>query len=99
MVVIGGRYPLGEEETMPLQELHGVPLMQSITKWSRSVSDPARIPEYVALAFHHARSGRQGPVFLEIPADVLAAKMDPIPCAGLPRLRRSHLGRVRRRRP
>jgi len=77
MVVIGGRYPLGEEETMPLQELHGVPLMQSITKWSRSVNDPARIPEYVALAFHHARNGRPGPVFLEIPADVLAAKMEP----------------------
>ncbi len=77
MVVIGGRYPQGEEETMPLQELHGVPLMQSITKWSRVVSEPARIPEYVALAFHHARSGRPGPVFLEIPADVLAAKMEP----------------------
>lgn len=77
MVVIGGRYALGEEETMPLQELHGVPLMQSITKWSRAVNDPARIPEYVALAYHHARSGRPGPVFLEIPADVLAAKMDP----------------------
>ena len=77
MVVIGGRYPQGEEETMPLQELHGVPLMQSITKWSRVVSDPARIPEYVALAFHHASSGRPGPVFLEIPADVLATKMEP----------------------
>ena len=77
MVVIGGRYPQGEEETMPLQEMHGVPLMQSITKWSRAVSDPARIPEYVALAFHHATSGRPGPVFLEIPADVLAAKMEP----------------------
>lgn len=77
MVVIGGRYALGEEETMPLQELHGVPLMQSITKWSRAVHDPARIPEYVALAFHQAVSGRPGPVFLEIPADVLAARMEP----------------------
>jgi len=77
MVVIGGRYPLGQEETMPLQELHGVPLMQSITKWSRAVNDPARIPEYVALAFHQATSGRPGPVFLEIPQDVLAAKMEP----------------------
>jgi len=77
MIVIGGRYPQGEEETMPLQELHGVPIMQSITKWSRVVSDPARLPEYVALAFHQATTGRPGPVFLEIPADVLAAKMEP----------------------
>ena len=40
MVVVGGRHGLFEEELMPLQELHGVPLMQSITKWSRLVRDP-----------------------------------------------------------
>lgn len=32
MLVVGGRHGLGEEELLPLQELHGVPLMQSITK-------------------------------------------------------------------
>jgi acetolactate synthase-1/2/3 large subunit len=61
---------------MPLQELHGVPLMQSITKWSRLVQDPQRIPEYVSTAFRHAAAGRPGPVFLEIPADVLRAQVE-----------------------
>jgi hypothetical protein len=61
---------------MPLQELHGVPVMQSITKWSRVVRDTERIGEYVDAAFHQALSGRPGPVFLEIPADTLARSVD-----------------------
>jgi acetolactate synthase-1/2/3 large subunit len=76
MIVIGGRYPLIDDEMMPLQELHGVPVMQSITKWSRVVRDSARIGEYVDAAFHQATSGRPGPVFLEIPADTLAASVE-----------------------
>jgi acetolactate synthase-1/2/3 large subunit len=76
MVVVGGRHGLFEEELMPLQELHGVPLMQSITKWSRLVRDPQRIPEYVSMAFRHTTTGRPGPVFLEIPADVLGTQVE-----------------------
>ena len=76
MVVIGGRYALAEEELMPLQELLGVPLMQSITKWSRPVHDPKRIAEFVSMAFRHATTGRPGPVFLEIPADVLRVQVE-----------------------
>jgi acetolactate synthase-1/2/3 large subunit len=83
MVVIGGRHPLADDEMMPLQELHGVPLMQSITKWTRLVRDPRRIGEYVSAALHQATSGRPGPVFLEIPADVLARPIaeDEVPVA------------------
>lgn len=76
MIVIGGRYPLTDDEMMPLQEMHGVPLMQSITKWSRVVRDTERIGEYIDAAFHQAKSGRPGPVFLEIPADTLARSVD-----------------------
>jgi acetolactate synthase-1/2/3 large subunit len=76
MVVVGGRHGLFEEEMMPLQELHGVPLMQSITKWSRLVRDTERIPEYVSVAFRHATTGRPGPVFLEIPVDVLGRQVE-----------------------
>jgi acetolactate synthase-1/2/3 large subunit len=78
MIVIGGRYPLADDEMMPLQELHGVPVMQSITKWSRVVRDTERIGEYVDAAFRQATSGRPGPVFLEIPADTLAASVDEV---------------------
>jgi len=76
MLVIGGRHALAEEEQLPLQELHGVPIMESITKWSRLVREPERIPEYVSMALRQATTGRPGPAFLEIPADVLAARVD-----------------------
>jgi acetolactate synthase-1/2/3 large subunit len=88
MVIIGGRHPLAQEEMMPLQELHGVALMQSITKCVRLVRDPKRIPDYVAMAFREATTGRPGPVFLEIPIDVLGAEVDdttvPLPRAYRP---------------
>ena len=76
MLVVGGRYALADDEMLPLQELHGVPLMESITKWRRLVRDPERIPEYVSMAFRQATTGRPGPVFLEIPEDVLAARVE-----------------------
>ncbi len=38
---------------MLMEELHGVPLMQSITKWSCFVRDPERIPENLSMASRH----------------------------------------------
>ena len=71
MVVIGGRHLLRDEDRLLLQDFDGRALMQPITKWSRTVIDAARIGEYTAMAFREAKNGRPGPVFLEIPYDVL----------------------------
>ncbi len=76
MVVIGGRHLVRDEDKLLLQDFDGRALMQSITKWSRTVTDPARIAEYTAMAFREAKSGRPGPVFLEIPFDVLTAAIE-----------------------
>jgi acetolactate synthase-1/2/3 large subunit len=45
-------------------------------KWVGEVHDPARLPEYVARAFHTAMQGRPGPVVLVLPEDMLAATTD-----------------------
>jgi acetolactate synthase-1/2/3 large subunit len=71
MICIGGRSPLRDEDKLPLQHLDQIALMQPITKYARTVLHPDRIPEYVAAAYRHAVSGRPGPVFLDIPIDVL----------------------------
>jgi acetolactate synthase-1/2/3 large subunit len=42
-------------------------------KWVGEVHDPARLPEYVARAFHTAMQGRPGPVVLVLPEDMLSA--------------------------
>jgi thiamine pyrophosphate-dependent acetolactate synthase large subunit-like protein len=53
------------------QELDGVPIFQSITKWAAVVNVTERIPEYLSRAFQVAVSGRPGPVYLDVPEDVL----------------------------
>jgi len=76
MLVIGGRSPLAEFERGALQEMDQVEFLRPLTKWARCLYDTARIPEYMAMAFRHALSGRYGPVFLEMPADVLFRRVE-----------------------
>ncbi|MBC7733133.1 MAG: thiamine pyrophosphate-binding protein [Bacteriovorax sp.] len=47
-----------------------------LAKWVGEVHDPARLPEYVARAFHTALQGRPGPVVLVLPEDMLSAATD-----------------------
>jgi len=74
---IGGAAPLRDAETLPLQGgLDQVAMMTPITKWAHRVTHTHRIPELVAQALRTAVSGRPGPVFLELPIDVLFARVD-----------------------
>ncbi|HEV2170946.1 MAG TPA: biosynthetic-type acetolactate synthase large subunit [Candidatus Binatus sp.] len=55
-------------------DVFGVTL--SLTKWSRLVRTLDEIPEVIAEGFHWARSGRPGPVLIDIPTDMLKAKKE-----------------------
>lgn len=57
---------------------HGpqVDVMRPVTKFAASVEEARRIPEFVREAFRRALTGRPGPAFLEIPADVLLEPVD-----------------------
>ncbi|MDG0867599.1 thiamine pyrophosphate-binding protein [Candidatus Lucifugimonas marina] len=59
-----------------MQEFDQIGAARHITKGAWDVPTPARIPEYVALAFRTALSGRQGPVHLTIPHDFQGAEVD-----------------------
>ncbi len=77
VLVIGGRSPLVDDERLPLQGgFNQVDLMKPITKWSTSVTHLQRLPDFIAQALRIAASGRPGPVFLELPVDVLFARID-----------------------
>ena len=76
MLVIGGRSPLADFEKGALQEMDQVELLRPVTKWARCLYDTTRIPEYMAMAFRHALSGPYGPVFLEIPSDILFRRVE-----------------------
>src|SRR5712692_2962549 len=76
MLVIGGQGALNQAYMGSLQELDHVNLMKPITKFAATVYHTERIPEVLGMAFRQAYSGRPGPVFVEIPRDVLDAAVD-----------------------
>jgi acetolactate synthase-1/2/3 large subunit len=59
------------------QELDIEELVRPITKYCMMVTDPQSIRYHIEKAFYLATSGRPGPVWLDIPLDVQAAKIDP----------------------
>lgn len=70
MIHIGGAVPLKADR----EAFHGVDdpafvheMFKKITKWSARVERIQDIPEVMAKAFHIARSGRPGPVHVELP--------------------------------
>jgi acetolactate synthase-1/2/3 large subunit len=76
MLLIGGQAARRQLHRGGLQELDHVSLLRPLTKFAASVLDTERIPELISLAFREAWNGRPGPVFLEIPRDVLDAQLD-----------------------
>ena len=70
LVHIGGAVPLKAD----MEAFHGVDdpafvheMFERITKWSARVERIEDIPQVMAQAFHVARSGRPGPVHVELP--------------------------------
>ncbi len=74
MLLIGGQGPFANRGKGSLQEMDHVALMRPITKWADACYQTERLPEYIELAMRHAVSGIPGPVFLEIPMDILMAE-------------------------
>jgi acetolactate synthase-1/2/3 large subunit len=81
LLVLGGARPLAQAERGALQEFDQLSLMKPITKWAAVCTSTSRIPEYVAVAFRHALAPPRGPVYLELPADILfeEGEADPAP--------------------
>ena len=71
LVCIGGAGPKVLCDMGSLQDMDHVALMPPITKWSVQVPEPSRIAEYIDAAFRVAQSNVPGPVFLEMPLDLL----------------------------
>ena len=76
LVILGGSGPQSGRYSGTFQETDNVPMFRGITKMSVQVDSAARVPEYMAMAFRRARSGRPGPVYLDLPSDVLQGTVD-----------------------
>lgn len=71
LICIGGAGPKVLCDMGSLQDMDCVSLMRSICKWSVQVPETRRIAEYLDAAFRVAQAGVPGPVFLEMPLDLL----------------------------
>jgi acetolactate synthase-1/2/3 large subunit len=59
------------------QEVDIVSLVRPITKYALTIEDPQSIRYHLEKAAHLARTGRPGPVWIDIPIDVQAAPVEP----------------------
>lgn len=76
LVCITGQVRTAMIGTDAFQETDVFGVTLSLTKWSRLVRSIDEIPDVIAEGFHWARSGRPGPVVIDIPTDILKAKKE-----------------------
>jgi acetolactate synthase-1/2/3 large subunit len=76
LLLIGGAAPLGLRGLGALQEMEQVALLRPVTKGAWSVAETRQIPEVLTTAIRVALSGRPGPVFVEIPVDLLLTAVE-----------------------
>jgi len=76
LVCIGGAGPSQLTDRGSLQDMNHLDLIKSITKASYRVLQTERVAEYISTAFRVALSSVPGPVYLEMPIDVLMGFAD-----------------------
>lgn len=85
VLLLGGRSPLRDDLVGALQDIDQLDLVKPVVKWAAVCRDARRVPEYLATAYRHAVSGRPGPVYLELPPEVLGVSVPeesaPMPAA------------------
>lgn len=77
VILIAGCVGLESVEKLDLQDMSQLPVIEPMVKKAFVCHIPERIPEFIDMAFRAAMSGRPGPVYLELPCDVLNAAIDP----------------------
>ena len=102
LVVITAQVPLSLSGQDAFQEGDTIGITRPIVKHNFLISSPQEIPAVIKRAFHIARSGRPGPVVIDIPKDVSFQKAA---WTGYPKtvemrsynpVRKGHSGQIRR---
>ncbi len=71
VMLIGGAAAVRQELTETLQEYDTVSIMKPLTKWAGRCSRIENLPRYMSTAIRACRGLNCGPVYIEIPMDVL----------------------------
>lgn len=76
VIAFGGASPDASSGRGVFQEIDQLSMFEPCTKWSTRVHNARRIPEIVSTAFRQAMSGKPGPVYVDMPGDILYQQVD-----------------------
>ncbi len=76
MILIGGASPTDQNGMAAFQEEDQVAAAKPWCKWAHRVESHDRIPYYVEQAIRTSLFGRPGPVYLDMPADVIDGRVE-----------------------
>ena len=71
VIFVTGSSTLKRQGSGGFKEIDDVAIAAPLTKYSASITDGERIPEFVDRAFKNALSGYPGPVHLSVPVDIM----------------------------
>src|SRR6059058_1815086 len=76
ILCITGQAPRARLYKEDFQAIDIESIAKPVTKWAVTVREPALVPRVFSQAFHVMRSGRPGPVLIDIPVDVQLAEIE-----------------------
>ena len=76
ILCITGQAPRARMHKEDFQAVDIEAIAKPVTKWAVTVLEPALVPRVFQQAFHVMRSGRPGPVLIDLPFDVQMAEIE-----------------------
>ena len=76
ILCITGQAPRARLHKEDFQAVDIASISKPVTKWSTTVMEPAQVPRAFQQAFHLMRSGRPGPVLIDLPFDVQMGEIE-----------------------
>src|SRR5688572_28866737 len=76
ILCITGQAPRARLHKEDFQAVDIQSIAKPVTKWATTVLEPAQVPRAFQQAFHLMRSGRPGPVLIDLPFDVQMAEIE-----------------------
>src|SRR5438132_3635036 len=76
ILCITGQAPRARMHKEDFQAVDIQAIAKPVTKWAMTVLEPAQVPYAFQQAFHLMRSGRPGPVLIDLPFDVQIAEIE-----------------------
>jgi len=76
ILCITGQAPRARLHKEDFQAVDITSIAKPVTKWATTVLEPAQVPRAFQQAFHLMRSGRPGPVLIDLPIDVQMAEIE-----------------------